>query len=86
MTLTEGVVDLINHRGECAIGAIAEEYAQRIETIGQRSRHAQKANAPAGEIDRGLGEKAFNLNAERSVRSIAMVRVIKAKETRPVVR
>ncbi len=52
--LAEGVVDLVDQRGERAVRVIAEEDAERIEAVAERARHAEQADPPASEIDTRL--------------------------------
>ena len=47
MPLAEGVVHLIDQSGERGIRPVAKEYAQRIEAIAERARHAEQANLAA---------------------------------------
>jgi hypothetical protein len=53
--LAEGVANLVDDEGEGAVGAMAEMDRERIESITEQSRVAQKLDPTAGEVDVVLG-------------------------------
>ena len=68
MPLAERVVHLVNHRDERGICSVAEEYAQRIEAIAERARHAEQVNPAASNIDARLTRAGVRPGFEAALR------------------
>jgi hypothetical protein len=86
MSLAESIVNLVDERSQTGICPVTEEYAERIEAIAQRARHAEEPNSATGKIDSHLSELAFHLGTKRCCGSITVVRVVKTEHIWPIMR
>ena len=84
--LAEGVVDLIQHRDELAVGVSAEVQADRVEREAEQPRHGQQADfEPFGANSRGV-ELLFDLAPQGYRTAIAVIARAEGKQVEPVKR
>ena len=63
VALAERVVDFVDDRGEFSVAPVAVIDADRIETVTERSRHAEQLNGAARNVDSRFRQNPFGLIA-----------------------
>jgi hypothetical protein len=80
--LAEGVVDLADDRAQCAVGALAQPEAHRVEHVAQDARERVQPDLAGGVADAGPGQQFFDPDEHRP--AIAMVGVVQREQPRAV--
>ena len=78
MPFAERVADFVEQRRKRAIASMAKIDAERIEAIAEDPRHAQELDGAAVQRDAGSEKMAFDLRAQRLLRLLAVIGVVKA--------
>ena len=85
VTLPEGIVHLINQGFECAILAVAEIDAERIEGVAEETRHGEEQDFAACKMKPGGSELGIDLCAKRLLLPRTVIGVMHAEKIEAVI-